>query len=327
MPISWIITRLSELLMAPLLDALHTLDVTQATLIPSGYLALLPLHAAWTEQDGHRHYALDRLTLTYAPAARMLAQAQQAAAITDDALLLITEPRPVSASDLPGTNHERNVITALVAQTHPLCHEHATRQAVLDRLPHTPLLHFAGHGGMNWEDPLQSGLLLAHDTVLTVQDVFALNLEHARLAILSACEIGMVGAQLPDEVVMLPTALMYAGFAGVVSTLWSVQDGSTAILMERFYHYWRVEQCSPAEALRQAQHWLRDTTNGEKKAYYEQFIPQYGGQPGVVPEDTATKFRRTFVLEPPHDNRFAHPFYWGGFRGSAVAGPIAIKRL
>ena len=307
-----------EPMMEPLVRQLQDMHLTQAVLIPSGYLALLPLHAAWAEPQDQRHYALDSICFSYAPAARILTQAQQAATTPDDTLLVINEPQPVRADRLPGTQAEADAVTVHFEPVHTLSAEAATRQAVQERLPLARIVHFSCHGGMDWDNPLQSGLLMANDELLTVQDVFDLRLEAARLAVLSACETGMVGIDVPDEVVMLPSALMQAGFVGVVSSLWSVSDASTAILMERFYHFWRVEQHSPAEALRRAQQWLRDTTNGEKRAYYEQFIPQYGGQPGRVPEPTARFFRRAFITTPPDENRFAHPFYWAAFSYTGV---------
>jgi len=61
----------------------------------------------------------------------------------------------------------------------------------------------------------------------------------------------MPGTQLPDEAIGLPTALMEAGAAGVVASLWSVADNSTAQLMAHFHRLWRHE------ALRFAQIELR----------------------------------------------------------------------
>ena len=91
---------------------------------------------------------------------------------------------------------------------------------------------------------------MAHDEMLTVADLLDKRLPGARLATLSACETGVVGTNLPDEVVALPTAFTQAGFAGVVASLWSVADVSTAMLMERFYRLWREEGRTPAQALR-----------------------------------------------------------------------------
>jgi CHAT domain-containing protein len=55
--------------------------------------------------------------------------------------------------------------------------------------------------------------------------------------------------------------MLQEGFGGVVASLWSVADISTAMLMEHFYRCWREDKLPPAEPLRAAQRWLRDTSN------------------------------------------------------------------
>jgi CHAT domain-containing protein len=60
---------------------------------------------------------------------------------------------------------------------------------------------------------------MANDEILTLRDLFDLKLPGIRLAILSVCETGLPGTQLPDEVVSLPTGLLQAGVAGVVASL------------------------------------------------------------------------------------------------------------
>src|SRR5262249_4692157 len=149
-----------------------------------------------------------------------------------------------------------------------LPHERATRAEVLKALASAEVAHFSCHGAPDWADPLRSGLLMAQDEMLTVADLFGLHLDGARLATLSACETGAIGVRLPDEVVGLPAALLQVGFGGVVASLWSVSDASTAMLMERFYRLWRDEGLAPVFALREAQRWLRDTTNREKAEYF-----------------------------------------------------------
>jgi CHAT domain-containing protein len=54
----------------------------------------------------------------------------------------------------------------------------------------------------------------------------------------------------------------------VVSTLWSISDRATALLMSRFYEL-LIEQPKerPAVALREAQRWLRELTNNEAESY------------------------------------------------------------
>ena len=106
-------------------------------------------------------------------------------------------------------------------------------------MPAAQVAHFSCHGSNNWADPLATGLLMANDELLTVRDLLEQHLPGRRLATLSACETGIVGTDLPDEVIMLPSAMLQAGFGGVVASLWSVADVSTAMLMARFYEAWR----------------------------------------------------------------------------------------
>jgi len=87
----------------------------------------------------------------------------------------------------------------------------------------------------------------------------AIDLETSQLVTLSACETGIVDIRLsPDEYIGLPAGFMQAGAPAVVSSLWRVDDRSTALLMERFYQNHLKEGMSLPAALREAQLWLRD---------------------------------------------------------------------
>ena len=152
---------------------------------------------------------------------------------------------------------------------------------------------------------------MAHDEVLTVEDLFNLHLQGARLATLSACETGIIGTQLPDEVVALPSAFLRAGFAGVAASLWSVSEISTAMLMERFYCYWRKDGLAPVLALRAAQCWVRDTTNSEKAAYFEREIPELADM--KMPASIAADFFSNVMSRRPEARDFEHPFWWAAF--------------
>jgi hypothetical protein len=60
-----------------------------------------------------------------------------------------------------------------------------------------------------------------------------------------------------DEIVGLTRAFLYAGTPTIISTLWQVEDNSTALLMERFYTHYR-NGMGKAAALRQAQFEVRE---------------------------------------------------------------------
>jgi CHAT domain-containing protein/predicted negative regulator of RcsB-dependent stress response len=308
--------------MGPVVEALTDFGNNRATLIPAGLLGLLPLHAAWTEdpaQPTGRRYALDGINFAYTPNARALNVARERAVGRDaEGLLAVDEPQPVSASPLPSSSWE----TAAACDhfpaetTHLLGGEAATKEAVLEALPSYPVLHLSCHGFANPAEPLESGLLMAHDQRLTLRDVQALRLERSRLAVLSACETRFPGIDVIDEVIALPTGLVQAGVPGVVGSLWSVLDLSTAMLMVRFYDLWRGDGLPPAEALRQAQIWLRDTTNAQKADYFGTELPELSAARMPVP--LADALFKEAALKNPEERAFAQPFHWAAFAFTGV---------
>ncbi len=124
------------------------------------------------------------------------------------------------------------------------------------------LLHFSCHGEFDPESPLASALYLAPGEALTALEV----MEHLRLrcelVTLSTCESGLSRVRRGDELVGLIRAFMYAGAPVLLSTLWRVDERSTLILMERFYQLVRAGT-NPAEALKQAQLYLKNLTRKE----------------------------------------------------------------
>jgi len=146
------------------------------------------------------------------------------------------------------------------------------------------------------------------DGLLTLRDLLDLKLDGIRLAILSACETGLAGTELADEAISLPTGLLQAGVAGVIGSLWSVAEFSTVLLLVKFYDNWRHHQQTPPEALRQAQQWLRDTTNGEKERYFIQQVIV------TIPENVAGYLKTRMSLLRPENRTYAHPYDWAAFQ-------------
>jgi CHAT domain-containing protein len=126
----------------------------------------------------------------------------------------------------------------------------ATRAAVAEAAGRHGVLHLAAHGEARLDNPTFAHLTLA-DGQFGAADVFNLELDGA-LVTLSACESGRSVVAAGDELIGLSRGFLYAGAATLVQSLWQVEDGSTARLMERFYRALRSGQPKGA-ALRQAQ--------------------------------------------------------------------------
>jgi CHAT domain-containing protein len=88
------------------------------------------------------------------------------------------------------------------------------------------------------------------DGLLNTYELFNMNL-HAELAILSACNTGSGTLQAGEGILSIARGFFYAGVPSVVMTLWSVEDNSSALLMELFYKH-LTEGLAKDEALRQA---------------------------------------------------------------------------
>jgi CHAT domain-containing protein len=133
-------------------------------------------------------------------------------------------------------------------------------QAMSQELAHYRIVHFATHGVIDDIHPNLSGIVLSmvdakgteQDGFLRLLDIYNLNLP-AELVVLSACNTGLGKDVRGEGFIGLVRGFMYAGAARVVSSLWRVDDQSTAELMKRFYRGMLKDGLSPAAALRAAQ--------------------------------------------------------------------------
>ena len=251
--------RLWDLVMGPLLASV---PADRIVLVPSGILALLPLHAAWHDDEyavTGRRYAIDDALVTFTPGAQALQlTVARPAKAAQPTILAVYDPDP----GLPNTLREVRDAVNWFIRGCELSRHQTTLDTLRAELARYSVIHFSCHGSVDLADPLRSGLAAASDGKLTLAHVLDQRLPNTRLAVLSACETAVVGTNVPDEVVGLPTGLVQAGAQGVIGSLWPVGDAVTCALMERFYQLWRGHGAEPAEALRQAQRWVRDTTLG-----------------------------------------------------------------
>lgn len=128
--------------------------------------------------------------------------------------------------------------------------EAANLQQFRTSLTDFSVLHLATHASVNDEQPNQSRIYFADD-YLTLEEIYSLSL-HADLTILSACETGVGSLQSGEGLLSLSRAFMYAGCPSLVTSLWQVNDETTADLMLDFHT--AIRQSLPKdEALQQAQ--------------------------------------------------------------------------
>lgn len=164
---------------------------------------------------------------------------------------------------LPGSREEVTAIARLFDDPDVLLGSEATESAARHRAT-ARFLHYAVHGVVDEDVPLQSGLVFStpaggqHDEerrdngILQAWEILEDLVLDVDVVVLSACDTA-VGREVDGEGLLgLTRAFQHAGAPTVIASLWPVADDGTAALMERVYEG-LASGVGPAEALSRAQ--------------------------------------------------------------------------
>ncbi len=164
--------------------------------------------------------------------------------------------------------------------------------------------------------PLNSAIKL-HNKLLTLEDIFQLQeLPSCHLVCLSACETGLTSTKdLLDEFIGLTSGFLAIGATYVVSTLWSVEDSSSAVIMVKFYQLLLTEKLTPPAALKAAQDWLRTVTCDRLIQWYNKLILDVssdrrcrGNSQALLAKVVKDAEEKGYDYQPYSDF-----YYWAGF--------------
>ncbi|KAF8492717.1 hypothetical protein JB92DRAFT_3127719 [Gautieria morchelliformis] len=137
-------------------------------------------------------------------------------------VMVVIEPNTPGQSGLSYTVDELQRIESHVPEKDLIKFQSANVEEVVSHLLTTSIAHFACHGQQHPENPLESALQPT---------------PNARLAFLGACQTAMGDKTLPDEAIHLASTLLFAGFQGVVATMWSISDEDGPKVADAFYEY------------------------------------------------------------------------------------------
>lgn len=317
---------LSDVFATPLVKELNSIgieDGTRLNILPQGLLGILPLGLASDTMSGKM--LLERYEISLSPSLTSLCHAKKRAAAVPVSLVALSNP--------DSSNPQRSLKFAEIESDflrkwfiddgkHGKYYEGRpiSPQDMLSALSGSDIWHFATHGKFEPSAPLKSSLSLGGDDFLSLEMLFGTKgLRAPRLVVLSACDTGLYDLNnFPDEFIGLPSGFLQSGAAGVIATLWSVNDLSTALLMGRFYEGYIEENLAPPMALRTAQLWLRDAAPDELSNALSRWgkSEHISAMMNKLPQGNRTM--RGLVLDDaintePSKAPFASPFYWGGF--------------
>jgi hypothetical protein len=262
----------------PLLTAWPDLMGTRVALVPLGESARLPLYTAPADDTGTPACGLMDLTVAPSGNALMFAGAWPRPSQIDP--LVVADPwydDGAGAGPIPFTVPEARDVAAVYG-VKPIFFREETKataaedggdrlrgltrspgsaalsgaapQELSDLMASANLIHLAGHGFLDPQNPLDSAVLLGRP--LSLSALLGHDLRRGTTVVLSACHLAGIGTRLPGEQLGFPAALLAMGASSVVAALWAVPDTEETIRLMSTFHGELARGTSPSAALGQA---------------------------------------------------------------------------
>jgi len=306
--------KLADILKIPEICT-HLTNIQHLILIPHRDLHLLPLHILFSD---------NLFTMTYLPSIQVGIDRLDRQPSPSMSLLLVESPDPLLFAEIEAP---------AIANFHLNCNTISSSQATTDNLKEAlqqaaDIFHFTGHAYHNTKQPSQSALILKNKQHLTSQEIAKFDLKNYYLVCLSACETGITGKEeLIDEFIGLASSFLAAGAVYALSTLWSVDEISSALMMIRFYEILNEQRCQnklhPALALKEAQKWLRTITYSELSNWYLELSEVTKHNSGCSQDlrDEANLIRRNDAKMKSNEPPYAALYHWAGFTITGKVNP------
>jgi CHAT domain-containing protein len=263
--------RLFRLLMAPAISLVAR--QTQFCIVPDDVLWRLPFQVLENVAD---EPLLMRGAISYAPSISVLESMSRSKrpAGRPRSVLILGDPERQVGSASPDSAQEIRSIAKVYPDAQVLNGKRASESVFKRQAAGRDVLHFAVHGNLDSESPMYSSLLLAtqdgsEDGNLEAREVAQMHLD-ARVAVLSACELGGGGIYEGEGIIGMSWAFLVAGCPTTVVSQWQADSRATAKLMVGF-HRALAAGSSPAFALRQAALALRRDPDYSHPFYWASF--------------------------------------------------------
>jgi CHAT domain-containing protein len=215
---------------------------TTLVIIPDETLQAVPF-ASLVDRETGRYLMEDHL-LALAPSGSVFVHSSRAASDRRSLKRALVVGNPqldqkafAGLADLPGAEAEAIEVAGLYEPAELLVGKEATRQAFVERIGKSDVIHFAGHGASNSEpgssgwlafapadSGLESGQFLVADMVLE-------GARPTRLVVLAGCRTAVGQVSAGEGALSLSRSFLAAGVPDVVSTLWDIDDQ----LSQRFF--------------------------------------------------------------------------------------------
>lgn len=303
------------------------LNIVQIAFIPDLWTASLPLHLSYICSkditipgvDVTKAFRLgEAFPIEYAPCLQAVAISQhQKRPRNVSTMISLIDP----LSDLPGVRYAAQQIASSLPDT--LKHgQYAGNEATLDKLSSNVgsanIVAIGTHGFFDAQDPTNSYLVL-YDGQWTVNNIVSRPpFSSSPIFVLSACELGAISPNawtLVEGPSSIPNALLSAGAACVLASLWPVEDIALGYVTERFIIHLGYPGWRPAAALFRAIRDLENLTKQEVVDRCDAVLNQMecdGIDDRIAQSYVLLENLRNMFEESDQANPYASAQLWGG---------------
>jgi len=200
------------------------------SIIPDGYLSLLPFEALSTSETT-TSYLIEDCDISYLYSWSFLQN--NLISTTEKANFLAMAPVDFTNSDLSKLVYSKDEIKNL-KKYYPgesYLNEQASKSSFLNALPNYSMVHLATHADAS--DSITPWIAFS-DSKLTLDEIY-LTQNKASLVVLSGCNTTLGRQEVGEGVMSLARGFFYSGTQSVISSLWSIDDRSTPFIMKKFY--------------------------------------------------------------------------------------------
>jgi CHAT domain-containing protein len=256
-------------LIKPGAEAIAQSHIKTLVFVLDGLLRNIPMSALY---DGHQ-YLIEQYAVALSPSLQLF-DPKPLQSVQLNALALGLEEARHGFSRLTHVGNELAQIQSEM-QSQVLLNQQFTKQAFQTEIDTQPfsIVHLATHG--QFSSNADETFVLAWDKTINVSELNNLLRSRERqqqpleLLVLSACE---TAAGDRRAVLGLAGVAIRAGARSTIASLWSVNDESTALLMNRFYQTLSDRDRGRAEALRQAQLALLKTPEYQLPIFWAPYV-------------------------------------------------------
>ena len=269
-------------------EYLKTEKINTLVFVLDGYFRNIPISALWDNET--KQFLINKYAVAITPGLQLLGpkrlERKQLKALV--AGLTTTKESAINIDgiqfqfdSLPYVDNEVEKIKEILPDSTLILNEQFTREKLISKLNSSsyPIVHLATHG--NFSSNLQETFILtASDSYINInelQDLLktgkASKPDAIELIVFSACDtaagdkwatLGMAGVAIK------------AGASSTMGTLWSVEDKSTSLLIDKFYQNLKLKldnkPLSKGESLQQAQLDLLANKNYQHPYFWSPFV-------------------------------------------------------